>query len=114
MFASDATRVRGTIQALLKGLQHAPAVQYANLLYLANVPALRRVLTPRAANLRTLMIVGHNPGLSEFVRYLSGDDVMLDTATAAYLTYQGDTWDEAMSAQGLWTLEKIFPETLLS
>lgn len=114
ILASDAVRVRGTVQALLRVMDPAPIVQHLARLYLAGVPELRQALSARAANLRTLMIAGHNPGLSELVRYLSGEEIMLDTAESAYLSYQGDTWDEAMSAQGLWTLEKILPSNLLS
>ena len=48
---------------------------------------------------RTLLVLGHNPGWQEIVLTLTGVVIEMKTATAALLTGAGETWDDALRAR---------------
>jgi len=61
-------------------------------IYDADVPALLKVLSRCPAKVTTILLIGHNPGLEELLRFLAGDEVetppdgkLLPTATLARL-----------------------------
>jgi phosphohistidine phosphatase SixA len=58
------------------------------------------------------MVLGHNPGWEDLVQSLSGERVMMKTATAALLTRDLAAWQSAFDS-GSWNLEKvIYPREL--
>lgn len=73
-------------------------------LYLADVRLLMRELAASPASVDTLILVGHNPGLSDIVLALTDQPLRLDTGEAALLHVEAEAWDEAIAKQGLWSL----------
>jgi phosphohistidine phosphatase len=76
-------------------------VRYDRRLYAAGVPELLEVVHAVPAEVRTLLLIGHNPGLAELVPALAADglDDALDrvrakfpTSAIAVLTWHGATW----------------------
>jgi len=67
---SPARRARETLDDLLQKFPRKPACEYENLLYGADVDVFRDLLEHTSASIQSLLIVGHNPGLAQFVRYL--------------------------------------------
>jgi phosphohistidine phosphatase len=66
-------------------------------IYMAEVPALLGVLADCPTKTRAVMLIGHNPGLEELMRYLLGAEVetppdgkLLPTATVARLEMPKD------------------------
>lgn len=96
--SSPALRARDTTLKVCKCLDLAKKeIQWDEEVYDADLPTLLRVLSrvPPAAEL--MLLVGHNPGLEELLRYLAGTDVdepadgkLLPTATVARLEMPSD------------------------
>ena len=67
---SPARRARDTLDMILRELPQTPACVREASLYNAGVDTLRDLLAQTAGWVKTLLIVGHNPGLGEFARFL--------------------------------------------
>src|SRR5438128_1582407 len=82
-------------------------------LYMANPAGILSVLrTVPDTGARTVMIVGHNPGLEELVARLTGDQQDLPTATLAQIVLSIDEWrDLKLSTHGtlvgLWRPKEL-------
>ena len=67
---SPALRARDTLDMILRELPQKPACELETSLYNAGVDTLQYLLAQTAGSVKTLLIVGHNPGLGEFARFL--------------------------------------------
>lgn len=100
---SSARRTRETQSQLARVLAVAEW-QTTNNLYLADVRSLVRELAQVPATIHSVIVVGHNPGLSDILLALADQALRLDTAEAALLSIEADDWDEAMAQEGQWSL----------
>ncbi|GGS97675.1 SixA phosphatase family protein [Streptomyces chromofuscus] len=100
---STAVRARHTWQLASAQWGTPPPVRHDPLLYAADVPDLLTVVHAVAPEIRTLLLVGHNPGLEDLVLTLAGDGVgdTLDrvrakfpTSAIAVLAWHGGGWEE--------------------
>ena len=92
---SPARRSQMTAQIVARHLRLGDdALRAEASLYLAPVPALREVIARTPARVDCLLVVGHNPGLSDLVSELAppGNDVLLATAEFAYLQMPQADW----------------------
>jgi len=101
VLVSDAARTRETWECLAPALSAAPRVSYEERLYDAGTEQILAVVKETAADVRTLMVVGHNPGLHDFARLLiaSGDvearerlNEGLPTSGLAVIDFAGNAW----------------------
>ncbi len=91
LLASPSRRTRATADALAQSLGlGGGAVQFDDRLYLAPVDTLLEVLQASADARRHIVVIGHNPGLSDFVRTLTGDPDATDLPTAGVRSYRCD------------------------
>lgn len=68
---SPARRARDTLGAILQELSREPAAcKSEDSLYNADVDVLLGLLSRTIGTVKTLLLVGHNPGLAEFARFL--------------------------------------------
>ena len=65
-----------------------------------------RAVTALADEIRTAMVIGHNPGWEDVVHELSGVRVRMTTCNAALLELEADTWAEAI-ARPDWQLDTV-------
>ena len=70
VLVSSARRTRQTLDALAPW-DETPIIEPMDGLYLADVPRLRDIVGRVSPTVRSLMLVGHNPGLHEFALMLS-------------------------------------------
>ena len=106
VISSDAQRTRETwdgVQESLSGLE----AEFSHRLYLASAHTIANIIATQDGTLHTMLLIGHNPGMSELASWLSGQDVELKTATAAVLEIESDGWTAAMN-QGAWSLIDLF------
>lgn len=83
LLASPARRARATAEAFAQALGfEARAIEYDERLYLAGADTLFVVVQALDGSLRHVVLIGHNPGMSEFVRALTGDEVARELRTA--------------------------------
>ena len=113
IMSSDAVRARMTAEAVAEAARYAGEILLDRRLYIASSPGILAVLrTVREANARTVMIVGHNPGLEELVAQLTGEQHDLPTAALAQIGLPIDRWrDLKVSIRGtllgLWRAKKL-------
>lgn len=96
VICSTAVRTRQTLA--LSGMPGK--VRYDERVYAAGYQDLMSVLDEVSDDLSTVALVGHNPGLSDLVRVLSGEPVELKTSSVAVLTWRGgwpDVWSRRAS-----------------
>jgi phosphohistidine phosphatase len=75
--SSTAVRARKTAQKAAKQCDYPQAIELEEQLYLGNAQTHYAVVRRIKVRSHRLMIVGHNPGISEFLnRLISGDDEM--------------------------------------
>lgn len=85
---SGARRTRETAAVLLEALELPEHLQlFDDRLYLAPAPALLDVLRETPADRQWVMLVGHNPGVTELVNLLAGTTVHDDLPTLAVVTF---------------------------
>jgi phosphohistidine phosphatase len=113
VLASTATRVRQTLQPLLDLLNPEPKVIFDGGLYLASRNSLLKQINGLDEAWKQVMLVGHNPGLSELVSYLFGQPIELPTAAVAVCDCQADSWSSAVT-QNRWSKSHLWiPKEIL-
>ena len=87
-------------------------VQFEARLYHAGIGAVQDLVATVADDCETLLILGHNPGFSSVVGWLSGVPTGLTTANAALLSTEAATWAQALHQP--WTLHQVIRPRELS
>ncbi|MDX2605994.1 histidine phosphatase family protein [Streptomyces caniscabiei] len=109
---STAVRARQTWELTAAEWGTPPPVRHDARVYAAEVPELLDVVRETPDRVRTLLLVGHNPGLEELVLDLAGDalDDALDdvrakfpTSAIAFLSWHGETWSALAPGTALLT-----------
>jgi phosphohistidine phosphatase len=109
---STAVRARQTWELASAQWGTPPPVRLQPRLYAADVPDLLDAVHEVPAAVRTLLLIGHNPGLAELVLELAGDglDDTLDrvrtkfpTAAIAVLAWHGAAWNALVPGAALLT-----------
>ena len=96
--SSPAERARETTLRVCKGLDYKKRdIKWEPAIYEADLETLLRVLSHYGQSPNTLLMVGHNPGLEDLLRYLADDDLdeikdekLLPTAALARLEMPDD------------------------
>ncbi len=113
---STARRARQTWELAAAQWGTPPPVRHDQRLYAADVPELLAVVRTVPAEVRTLLLIGHNPGLEELVLTLAGDslnDALDDvrtkfpTSAIAVLAWYGAGWRSLGPGTALLTGMKV-------
>jgi len=88
---SPAARARQTWELAAAQLRPVPRLVEDERVYAASADDLRDVVEHLPEDARTVVLVGHNPGLQDLVELLSGELAELKTAAVAVLSWPG-TW----------------------
>ncbi|GHH26703.1 hypothetical protein Srubr_08260 [Streptomyces rubradiris] len=98
---SPAVRARRTWELVSAEWAEPPPVRYDRRLYAAGVPQVLEVVREAPAEVRTLLLIGHDPGLVELVAVPAADGLDVPpervragfrTSAVAALTWHGTTW----------------------
>lgn len=89
VLCSSALRARQTWDLAAGELQAVPAVTYDERIYDADAPLLSLVRESADDTVRTLLLVGHNPGIHRLAHELTGADELRDGFPAASLAVIG-------------------------
>lgn len=86
-------------------------MDYSANLYLAGVEELETELAGISEEVETLLVLGHNPGWESIVHRLTGESVVMKTATAALISGTCKSWGDAFRAT--WELDAVvYPREL--
>lgn len=102
---SPARRARDTLDMILRELPQTPPCKLEASLYNAGVDTLRDLLAQTDGWVKTLLIVGHNPGIGEFARFLvrGGESAMprhFPAPCLAVIDFSCGDWSEAGAGGG--------------
>jgi phosphohistidine phosphatase len=107
IITSDAVRARATAEAVARAAGYSREIVLEPSLYHAGPADVIAVVNGIDDAVRTVLIVGHNPGLEDLVSRLSGEDHSLVTTALVALTLSIDRWSEldlndAVSITATW------------
>ncbi len=94
ILASSARRASETAKEVSRRLFAPAGIVELDTLYLAEPQAFIDVLQAVPNELGCVMLVGHNPGLREFVQTLTGTVLRFPKAAVAYIDLPIDTWQQ--------------------
>ena len=107
VIASDSARTRETWERMSRAMPAVGRVEFTPTLYGGGLGAVQELVERLGADVKTAMVLGHNPGFENVVSWLCGSPVSLTTANAALLVHPADRWAYAMAGRGDWLLETI-------
>lgn len=107
IITSTAKRARKTARKVHQASGCRRAIQLREELYLAEPPVYLSVLRNLDREYRHVMIVGHNPGLEEFLALLTECDESMGTATLAVVELSIKRWS-GISRRTRGRLRKIY------
>ncbi len=88
--SSSAQRTRETTELVMKSVKaevlHDPEI------YEADLPSLLEVLSRISDDRKTVILVGHNPGMEILVRYLTREVAVMPTAALAKIVIDNSSW----------------------
>jgi phosphohistidine phosphatase len=111
--SSTALRARSTATGIASELGYPLGeVVTEKCLYLAEPAAYLRVLSDMAHPHQTILVVGHNPGMSELVSQWTGELVDMPTAAVAQLELATETWHDLAPGTPVRLVQFIRPREL--
>lgn len=95
IFSSTAVRTQQTTEYFERANHlHSDDVKYFDSLYLASVLDITESILWLKENINTLAVVGHNPGVSDFVNDITNADIEdLPTCDIAIIELEMDNWE---------------------
>ncbi len=90
IIASGAQRTQETAEIMNYHLWRKPII-FDDSLYLASREKIQEVLIDKA-NGNNILLTGHNFGLSDFVNYLVGDQLVMSTSMLVQINFNFDDW----------------------
>ena len=112
VMSSNATRTKQTWMEMAESLGGEVTPEFRPELYLAEPSQIVTALAVVPAEVETVMIIGHNPGLEELLDELCRVRVRMVPCTAALLEIDADDWASA-SVRADWHLDTVLrPDAL--
>jgi phosphohistidine phosphatase len=107
VISSDAQRTRETWEHMAEAFE-PPVVDvvFSPRLYGADLDILEEILADQD-DVRTLMLIGHNPGWQDAVAWLTGQRESMTTANAALLEGHHASWLDGFASRARWTLVDV-------
>jgi phosphohistidine phosphatase len=99
ILSSTSVRTRQTVESFVEASGSEAPVEYLHSLYLGEPRAYFAALAEHAAGATRVMVVGHNPGLEELVRELTGEAVSLPTAALVECTLPVEKFESGVPLQ---------------
>ena len=109
VLSSDSARTRQTTALVCEAFPVNPEITFLAELYSATGGTIMDVVATCAGGARTILVVGHNPGMEEAVWQLAGRNVRLSTSTVAVFEMDGDHTPGDAPLEGLQLLEVLGP-----
>lgn len=107
ILSSDAVRARQTCEALVSSSGFRGELRYSGRLYLAEPETYLDALSEVAKCVPCVLLVGHNPGISNLVALLTGNTCEMPTAALCQLRLAVDAFEEVKATSsaeiaGFW------------
>ncbi|MFN0139143.1 MAG: SixA phosphatase family protein [Pyrinomonadaceae bacterium] len=93
ILSSTAKRARQTTELLKEAADFRTEIILDERIYDASPGALQQVVSEIDSH-ESAILIGHNPGIEAFIRYLTGDAEPMPTAALAVIDLAIDRWDQ--------------------
>jgi phosphohistidine phosphatase len=105
--SSSAKRCRKTADRVIESSGYRGETRFTSELYEANADRIRQFLISVSAGVDRVLLVGHNPGLEEFLENLTGNYTPLSTGALAHVELPIEAWRDVTAQtrgnlQGIW------------
>ena len=100
VLSSTALRARETTELVLTSAERIGEVRYDQRIYEASTQQLLEVISEIEEETNEVLLVGHNPGLEELLKQLTGRFESMGTGTLAKIAIGGSEWTEAAAEKG--------------
>lgn len=118
ILCSSAARTQETCALMLNRLESASKVFVSKRLYLAapqtifSVIAEDAIMPDKESAPATVLVLAHNPGVSEAAGWLMGQMVAMPTAALVAFHFQGDRWHDSVCPEMTEHLATMTPKAL--
>jgi phosphohistidine phosphatase len=92
ILCSTAVRARQTATGLLKKYTFEGEIQYFDDLYQADPEMIISILNQLPEEVNIAMVIGHNPGMDDFLEMVCDECGHMPTASVAYIKYPIERW----------------------
>jgi phosphohistidine phosphatase len=100
ILTSPAVRARETARLVKESAGFNADIKYNERIYEASSQTLRHIAASMDDRFKSAMIVGHNPGMEGFVRFLTGNLEPMPTATLAVIDLDILGWEQITEGSG--------------
>jgi phosphohistidine phosphatase len=100
VLCSPAVRARETAELVLAAAEVTASVQYDERIYEASPRQLLEVISEVDEDQSAMLLVGHNPGMEELLRALTGMGGPMATGTLAKIDFNFDDWNRVNEDSG--------------
>lgn len=83
IICSTAKRTRETLEEILKALKFEGEANYLESLYLASSNTIGEAI--KSVNVESLLVIGHNPGIENFLNEIINEDLIMKTSQLAVI-----------------------------
>ncbi len=107
ILSSSALRAKETAEIVTESCKCKKEIIFLDSLYMAEPSDILHAIEKNAKDKKTIMVIGHNPGLEAFLQIADDKVESLPTASIAYLTASVDNWKnlekgENVKLKNLW------------
>ena len=107
ILSSTALRAKETAEIVADTCKCKKEIIFLDSLYMAEPSDILRAIEKNSKDKKTVMVIGHNPGLEAFLQIADGKVESLPTASIAYLTVSIDDWSELGKGENI-KLKKLW------
>ena len=100
VLSSPAERARQTAHLILESARMTVELRYDERIYEASAARLLEVVSQIEDSATVAMLVGHNPGMEDLLKVLTGEKQHLSTATLADIELNVDKWNKIRAGVG--------------
>ena len=107
VLCSDSTRTLETWAQIKERFDKDTSFIKSAKLYEASVSAYRNAIISKGKNAKTILLIGHNPTIEQFVATFSKEPAEVKPADTVILEIKATDWEEAFDMAGTWKLAEI-------
>lgn len=101
VISSPAVRARETIDLVLRAAKRSPELRFDQRVYEASPTRLLEITSQIEDDRKSVMLVGHNPGMEELLALLVGVEQHMPTASLARVVLSSKKWDKILAEKGV-------------
>ena len=100
ILSSPAKRAAQTAELFKEAAQLNDAIKFDERIYEASPSKLLEILAEQSDELNSILLVGHNPGLENLVKFLTSEVQPMPTAALAVINLEIENWININAANG--------------